>query len=82
MTSPDPAPPTPPAPPAWRPPSADRHRNGSLVIGLIFVVVGAWFFASRTLGLDLPDLDWGHLWPVILIAVGAWIVLGSLRRAR
>ena len=34
-------------------------------------------------GLDLPDLDWGQLWPVILIAIGAWIVLTAMRqRAR
>jgi hypothetical protein len=42
-----------------------------------------WFFATNTLGLDLPDLDWGQLWPLILIAIGAWIVLAAMRqRAR
>ena len=42
----------------------------------------AWFFATQTLGLDLPDLDWGQLWPVILIVLGGWIVYSSVRRAR
>jgi hypothetical protein len=46
------------------------------------IAVGLWFFADRTLGLDLPDLDWGSLWPLILIALGAWILLGAGRRRR
>ncbi len=46
------------------------------------VLIGLWFFASQTLGLDLPRIDWRQAWPVILIAIGAWIVLGSLRRRR
>ena len=27
-----------------------------------------------------PDLEWGQLWPILLIGVGAWIVLGATRR--
>jgi hypothetical protein len=50
------------------------------VFGVIILIVGAWFFATRTLGLDLPDLDWGQLWPLALMGVGAWIVLGAVRR--
>jgi hypothetical protein len=96
MTSPDTAPPTPPAPPAppgtstppppnppaWRPQPADHGRNASLVFGVIILLIGAWFFATRTLGLDLPDIEWGQLWPLFLIGIGAWIVLNSVRRAR
>jgi hypothetical protein len=47
---------------------------------VIILIVGAWFFATRTLGLDLPEFDWGQLWPLILIGIGAWIVLGALRQ--
>jgi hypothetical protein len=47
---------------------------------VVILLVGLWFFASQTLGLDLPPLDWDKLWPVIVIAFGAWMVLGSLRR--
>jgi LiaI-LiaF-like transmembrane region len=77
-----PQPPTPPQPPAtaWRPPRSDSGRTASLFFGAILLIVGAWFFATRTLGLDLPDLDWGQLWPLILIAIGAWIVFGALRQ--
>ena len=95
MTDPDttrvPTPPadpvTPPAsqaapPPSqsWRPPASDSGRNASLIFGAIILVIGLWFFATQTLGLDLPDFDWGTFWPVILIAVGAWIVWGAFRQ--
>lgn len=74
------APPPPPSQPAWRPPPADHGRNASLIFGAIILVVGLWFFATRTLGFDLPDIEWGQLWPLILIGVGAWIVYGATRR--
>ena len=70
----------PPPPPAWRPPPSDPGRNAWLIIGVIIVIVGAWFFATRTLGLELPRLDWGQLWPVLLILLGAWIVLSAFRQ--
>ena len=74
--------PQPPPAPGWRPAQADHGRNASLVFGVILLALGAWFFATRTLGLDLPDLDWGQLWPLFLIGIGAWIVLGAVRRWR
>ena len=49
-------------------------------MGSIVLVIGLWFFATRTLGLDLPDVDWGSLWPLILIALGAWILLTAMRQ--
>ena len=75
------APPPPPAQPAWRPPPADHGRNASLIFGVIIVIVGLWFFASQTLGLDLPDIEWSQLWPLLLIGLGAWIVYGATRRS-
>ena len=83
--TPPPSPATPQPPPSapdWRPAQADHGRSASVVFGLIILIIGAWFFATQTLGLDLPDLDWGQLWPVLLIGLGAWIVLGAVRRAR
>ena len=47
------------------------------MFGLIVIAIGLWFFLDRTLGFDLPDIDWGGLWPLILIAIGAWILLGA-----
>jgi hypothetical protein len=78
--APEPPRASPPPATAWRPPPSDSGRNASLFFGALLVVIGAWFFATRTLGLDLPDLDWGSLWPLILIAIGAWIVYGALRQ--
>jgi hypothetical protein len=73
-----------PPPPArtWRPPQADQGRSASLIFGVIILAVGLWFFASKTLGLDLPDIEWSQLWPLLLIGLGAWIVLGAMRRNR
>jgi hypothetical protein len=85
-TMPPPPSATPPPPPAprsaSRTPDADRGRTASLILGVLFLVIGGWFFATTTLGLDLPDLDWGQFWPVILIVLGLAIVLRSLGRAR
>ena len=81
-TGPTATPPPSPPPPAWRPPPADHGRSVSMILGLILLAVGGWFFATQTLGLDLPRLDWGQLWPLFLIAAGIWIVWRSIRRAR
>lgn len=72
-------PPPPPAP-AWRPPTSDSGRTASLIVGAIILVVGLWFFATRTLGLDLPEIDWGSLWPLVLIGLGAWILVTAMRQ--
>ena len=88
---PPPAPPAPPFAPAVPPPPAaprstwrsrgdDPGRTGSIVMGVILLAIGLWFFADQTLGLDMPSLRWSQLWPVFLIGLGAWIALGSLRR--
>lgn len=84
---PEPAPPPawttpPPAAPTWKPARTDDGRGPSLVFGLILVAVGLWFFAEHTLGLDLPNLRWSQLWPVILIVIGAWVLFGARRRTR
>ena len=78
-----PVPPLPPAP-AWVPPppsrSSDRGRTASIIFGVIILAVGLWFFADLTLGLELPTIRWSQFWPLILIAIGGWIVLGTIRR--
>jgi hypothetical protein len=57
-------------------------RTSSLVIGVVILAVGLWYFADRTLGLDLPRLNWNDLWPIALIVVGAWIIAGPYLRRR
>jgi hypothetical protein len=75
----DPAP-APVASGPWR--RDEPGRWGTIVFGVILLVVGLWFFADQTLGLDMPQLRWSQLWPVFLIGLGVWIALGSMRRSR
>jgi hypothetical protein len=65
-----------------QPRDPDPGRIATVVFGLIVIAIGLWFFLDRTLGFDLPDIDWGGLWPLILIGIGAWILLGAGRRNR
>jgi uncharacterized integral membrane protein len=69
--------PPPPATPGWTPPRGAEPRWPAIVFGVILIVVGLWFFAEVTLGLDLPTIRWGQLWPLILIVVGGLILYGS-----
>jgi hypothetical protein len=69
-------------PPAARRPERHDGRTGSIVFGAILLAVGIWFFLERTLGLELPDIRWSQFWPVILIVIGGWLVLGSWRSRR
>ena len=74
---------TPPPPRTAPRPRADRSdpgRSASIIFGILVLAVGLWFFADVTLGLELPRVRWSQLWPVILIAIGVWVVLGSVRR--
>jgi hypothetical protein len=66
----------------WRRERRDDGRAGSIVFGLILLAIGTWFFLEQTLGFELPELRWNDLWPVILIGIGLWIVLGAMRRER
>ncbi len=78
----DTTPPSGPPPPAWRPAPADRGRVAPMIGGVVLLIIGLWFFATQTLGLDLPRLDWGQFWPLILIFIGIGIVARSFGRAR
>ncbi len=68
--------------PAWFPPR-ERDRRPSMaavVVGLVLIGIGLWFFLDRTLGVDLPRIQWSTIWPVILIVIGAVILLRSFQR--
>ena len=77
------APPVAPVPPmAARPRRDDRDagRTASVLFGLVFLGLGLWFFADQTLGYELPRIRWSQLWPLVLVVIGLWVVLGSMRR--
>ena len=57
-------------------------RGPSLVVGVVLLAIGLWYFADRTLGLDLPRLNWNDLWPIALILAGGWIIAGPYLRRR
>jgi len=75
------SPPHPPAAPAQRPrDDMDRGRAASILFGLVILGLGLWFFAEHTLGYELPRIRASQVWPVFIIGIGLWVVLGSLRR--
>jgi phage shock protein PspC (stress-responsive transcriptional regulator) len=73
---------TPISPEGLQPEEAERSTeepgHGPLVAGAILVAVGLILLLSN-LGLTWW-LDWGTLWPLVLIAIGAAIFLGRWRR--
>ena len=91
FSAPPSAPPSaaPPPPPTsgWDHANRHRHRDRegrlwSVVVGLVVLGLGLWFFAEKTLGFDMPDIRWNQLWPVILIVIGVVVLLGAMRRDR
>ena len=66
----------------WRSRERGRRRvdTGTVIWGLILIAVGGWFFLDQTLGLNMPNIDWGDVWPIILVVVGAAVVLQGLGR--
>ncbi len=50
-----------------------RHP-GTFFSGVVFLVVGVFYLLKS---FDLLDVNPGHLWPILLIAVGAVILLGG-----
>jgi hypothetical protein len=50
--------------------------------GLIILVVGLWFLADVTFGLDMPNVPWRDLWPVGLILVGLAVIFRGANRQR
>jgi uncharacterized integral membrane protein len=71
----------PPSPPPSSLPRRARDRSGALIGGTIILLIGLWFFATTTLGLELPRIDWHVYWPVILIVVGLLVILRAFRRS-
>jgi len=71
--------------PPWFPPDRSRSRSrgpstAAIVVGLILLAIGLYYFVDRTLGIDLPGIRWGSLWPVVLILLGLVIVVRALSR--
>ena len=59
-------------------PAPARSSGGSagVVVGIGLVAIGVWFFVREY----LPDIDWGLLWPLVLVGIGALILVTAMRR--
>jgi uncharacterized membrane protein len=71
--------------PPWIPPRDQDRRErragiGMLVFGLIILAVGVYYLLDRTLGIAMPRIQWGSLWPVLLIVLGGLILLRAIER--
>ncbi len=68
----------------WRERAGARRAidTGTVIWGAILLAVGIWFFLDHTLGFSMPSVDWGDLWPIILVVIGAGVILQGLGRRR
>ena len=48
----------------------------ALFVGGALVVIGLWFLVREY----LPDINWGLIWPLLLVAAGVVILVGASRR--
>ena len=64
-------------PPVFHQPPRPRRDRTGVWLGVVLLVAGAYFLL-RNLGY-LEWLSWELVWPVVLIAAGAWLVVRRLR---
>ena len=67
---------------AANPAVRDAAEMAGRLWGTVLLAAGLWLFAAITLGLSLPRLAWGDLWPLILILMGGLILVRGLARGR
>ena len=73
----DAPPPPPPSSGAWRPPKQSNANLASIIVGLVILGIGIWYFLDQTLGFQMPRISWGDLWPIFLIVLGGVILYRS-----
>jgi hypothetical protein len=64
----------------WRPPRSRESNIASMVVGIILLVIGVWYLLDQTFGIEMPRIDWGNFWPILLIAIGGIMLVRSARR--
>jgi uncharacterized membrane protein HdeD (DUF308 family) len=64
----------------WRPPQERETNIASMVVGIIFLVIGVWYLLDQTFDVDMPRIAWGDFWPILLIAIGALMLFRSASR--
>lgn len=53
------------------------HNQGNLIGGLILITIGGIFLMERF----IPRIDFGDLWPIILIIVGIAVLIGGFNKS-
>ena len=71
--------------PPWFPPRDKDRREpkaniAAIIVGLIILAAGVYFLFDRTLGVPMPPIRWGSLWPILLIVLGGIVLIRSLQR--
>ena len=62
----------------WTTPSVRvAGGNAGIVLGVVLVLLGAWFLVERYI-----QVDWDLLWPVVVIVLGVGLIAGAMRRGR
>lgn len=56
--------------------STGSGGRAGVVVGIGLVLIGVWFLLREY----LPDFDWGLVWPLVLVGIGALILVTSMRR--
>jgi protein-S-isoprenylcysteine O-methyltransferase Ste14 len=56
-----------------------RSGVGTVVVGVVLVLVGGYYVLSNTLGMDLPPLDSEKLVPVLAVIGGAVLLYRAWR---
>lgn len=64
--------------PGSRPRASHPRSTAPVIIGLALVAIGAWLLVRRY----MPAIDSDLLWPGLLVLLGLFLVLGSLRGSR
>jgi phage shock protein PspC (stress-responsive transcriptional regulator) len=66
--------------PGWTPPPPVARSDGraGVVVGIGLVLIGLWFLLRQY----LPDIDWGFVWPLAIVAVGVLVLMSAMGRRR
>ena len=57
-------------------PQTIERNKGSLIGGLVLITLGALFLADEM----IPQVNFGDLWPVILIVIGAGLLINAITK--
>jgi phage shock protein C len=57
-------------------PQPRKRNKGSLIGGLVLITLGALFLADEL----IPQVNFGDLWPVILIVIGAGLLINTFTK--